>query len=41
VLEVVDAESTLVTAQNARVDGAVRYAVALSNLQTLTGSLPQ
>lgn len=41
VLEVVDAESTLVTAQNARIDGAVRYAVALSNLQTLTGSLPQ
>lgn len=41
VLEVVDAESTLVTAQNARVDGAVRYAVALSTLQTLTGSLPQ
>ena len=41
VLEVVDAESTMVTAQNARVDGAVRYAVALSNLQTLTGNLPQ
>jgi outer membrane protein TolC len=41
VLEVVDAEGTLVTAQNARVDGAVRYAVALSNLQTLTGKLPQ
>jgi outer membrane protein TolC len=41
VLEVVDAQSTLVTAQNARVDGAVRYEVALSNLQTLTGSLPQ
>src|ERR1019366_6097486 len=40
VLEVVDAESTMVTAQNARVDGAVRYAVALSNLQTLTGNLP-
>jgi outer membrane protein TolC len=40
-LEVVDAEGTLVTAENSRVDGAVRYAVALSNLQTLTGSLPQ
>lgn len=41
VLEVVDAESTLVTAQSARVDGAVRYAVALSNIQSLTGNLPQ
>jgi outer membrane protein TolC len=41
VLEVVDAENTLVIAQNARVDGTVRYAVALSNLQTLTGNLPQ
>lgn len=41
VLEVVDAQGTLVTARNARVDGAVRYAVALSNLQTLTGNLPQ
>jgi outer membrane protein TolC len=41
VLEVVDAESTLVTAQNARVDGAVRYSTALANLQLLTGSLPQ
>lgn len=41
VLEVVDAENTLVQAQTAHVDGAVRYAVALSNLQTLTGSLPQ
>ncbi|ABF39314.1 outer membrane efflux protein [Candidatus Koribacter versatilis Ellin345] len=41
VLEVVDAENTFVQAQNAHVDGAVRYAVALSNLQTLTGSLPQ
>ena len=41
VLEVVDAEGTLVSAQDARVDGAVRYALALSNLQTLTGTLPQ
>jgi outer membrane protein TolC len=41
VLEVVDAQSTLVTAQTARVDGAVRYATALANLQLLTGSLPQ
>ena len=41
VLEVVDAQSTLVTAQTARVDGAVRYAIAMANLQLLTGSLPQ
>ena len=40
VLEVVDAEGTLVTAQNARIDGSIRYAVALSNLQILTGNLP-
>jgi outer membrane protein TolC len=41
VLEVVDAESTLVTAQNATSDGRVRYALALAQLQTLTGRLPQ
>ena len=41
VLEVVDAQSTLVAAENARIDGAVRYALALASLQTLTGSLPQ
>ena len=41
VLEVVDAQNTLVAAQTARVDGAVRYATSLANLQLLTGSLPQ
>ncbi|HEY3930549.1 MAG TPA: TolC family protein [Candidatus Koribacter sp.] len=41
VLEVVDSQSTLVSAQMARVDGAVRYALALANLQTLTGTLPR
>ena len=41
VLEVVDAENTLVQAQNARVDGSVRFAVALSNMQLLTGNLVQ
>jgi outer membrane protein len=41
VLEVVDAQSTLVTAQNATTDGSVRYALALAQLQTLTGKLPQ
>jgi len=39
VLEVVDAQNTLTLAQNAREDGAVRYQVALANLQTLTGTL--
>jgi len=37
VLEVVDAESAYVTAQNAREDGRVRYEAARANLQTLTG----
>jgi outer membrane protein TolC len=37
VLEVVDAQSTLIAAETARADGAVRYQVALANLQTLTG----
>lgn len=38
VLEVVDAQNTLTLARNAYDDGAVRYRVALANLQTLTGS---
>ncbi len=38
VLEVVDAQSTLAQARNAYDDGLVRYRVALSDLQTLTGS---
>ncbi len=40
VLEVVDAESSLYTAQTAEADGQVRYQQALSSLQTLTGILP-
>jgi outer membrane protein TolC len=37
-LEVVDAQNTLVQARNNLDDGAVRYRVAIANLQTLTGS---
>jgi outer membrane protein TolC len=37
VLEVADAQTTLVTARNAYDDGIVRYRLALANLQTLTG----
>jgi outer membrane protein TolC len=39
VLEVVDAQSTLVGAENARADGLVRYHLALAQLETLTGRL--
>jgi outer membrane protein TolC len=39
VLEVVDAQSTFAQANAAYQDGAVRYRVALANLQTLTGAL--
>ena len=39
VLEVVDAQSTNAQANSAYQDGAVRYRVALANLQTLTGVL--
>lgn len=38
-LEVVDAEATLSQTEIAAADGAVRYRVALANLQTLTGAL--
>lgn len=38
VLEVVDAEGALTAAQNAQIDGLVRYRLALANLQTLTGT---
>jgi outer membrane protein TolC len=38
VLEVVDAQTTLTQARNARDDGLVRYRLALANLQTLTGA---
>jgi outer membrane protein TolC len=41
VLEVVDAQNTLITARNAYDDGLVRYRVALAALQTLTGTLQQ
>jgi outer membrane protein TolC len=37
VLEVVDAENALISAETAQADGVVRYQVALANLQTLTG----
>jgi outer membrane protein TolC len=39
VLDVVDAQSTLVSSENARADGVVRYHVALAQLGTLTGRL--
>jgi len=39
VLEVVDAQSTLISAENSRIEGLVRYRLALANLQTLTGKL--
>ena len=39
VLEVVDAQNTATEADAAYQDGAVRYRVALANLQTLTGEL--
>ena len=40
VLEVVDAQNSLVNAESSRADGAVRYYLALANLQTLTGNMP-
>ncbi len=39
VLEVVDAQTTLIDARNAYDDGEARYHLALANLQTLTGTL--
>ena len=39
VLEVVDAQNTFALANAGYHDGAVRYRVALANLQTLTGVL--
>ena len=38
VLEIVDAQNTLITARNAYSDAEVRYRVALATLQTLTGN---
>jgi outer membrane protein TolC len=39
VLDVVDAQNTLVAAENGQVDGLVRYHLALAQLETLTGRL--
>lgn len=39
VLDVVDAQNTLISAENAQADGVVRYHLALAQLQTLTGRL--
>ena len=39
ILEVVDAQNTATLSDAAFQDGAVRYRVALANLQTLTGEL--
>lgn len=39
VLDVVDAENTLISAENAQADGVVRYQTALAQLETLTGRL--
>lgn len=39
VLEVVDAQTTLIQARNAYNDGLVRYRAAVASLQTLTGTL--
>jgi outer membrane protein TolC len=39
VLEVVDAQNSLTTAEVAREDGAIRYQMALVNLQLLTGAI--
>jgi len=39
VLEVVDAQNSLVTAETAREDGILRYQTALANLQLLTGTM--
>jgi outer membrane protein TolC len=39
VLDVVDAQNTLITAENTQADGVVRYQTALAQLETLTGRL--
>jgi outer membrane protein TolC len=38
ILDLVDAQTALVQARNAYDDGMVRYRIAISNLQTLTGT---
>ena len=40
ILEIVDAQTTLITTQISRIDSAARLKSALANLQTLTGNLP-
>lgn len=40
ILEVVDAQNTYLTTETADADAAVRYHVALANLERLTGKLP-
>jgi len=39
VLEVVDAQTAFLGAENAREDGRIRYRAALADLQTLTGTM--
>ena len=39
VLDVVDGQNTLISAENAQADGVVRYQTALAQLETLTGRL--
>ena len=39
VLEVVDAQSAYVSAENARADGRVRFEAARADLQSLTGTM--
>ena len=39
VFEVVDAQNTLISAEDAQLDGRTRYQLALAQLETLTGSL--
>jgi outer membrane protein TolC len=39
VLEVVDAQTAFVGAENAREDGRVRYQAAQADLQTITGTM--
>jgi outer membrane protein TolC len=40
ILEVVDAQTTVIAVEDSKADAAARYATALANLQTLTGNLP-
>ena len=40
ILEIVDAQNTLLAVQNSRTDSAARLKSALANLQTLTGNMP-